>query len=46
MKRKTSDKDSKPEVSALEETKPKRLMLTERLLERIKTTPQMRPHRN
>ncbi len=29
-----------------EKTKPKRIPLTDRLEEKLKTTPQMRPHRN
>ncbi len=46
MKGKTSDKDSKPEVSPIEEIKPKRLTLTDKLREKLKNTPQMRPHHN
>jgi hypothetical protein len=46
VKGKTSDNDSKPQVSPIEEIKPKRITLTDRLKERLKNTPQMRPHRD
>ncbi len=45
-KGKISDKDSKRQVSPLEKTKPKRIPLTDRLEEKLKNTPQMRPHHN
>ncbi len=46
VKGKTSDKDSKPQVSPIEEIKPKQLTLTDKLREKLKNTPQMRLHHN
>jgi hypothetical protein len=46
MKGKTSEKVSKRQVLPLEETKPERITLMERLEEKLKNTPQMRPHHN